>query len=58
MGRPSYDRDFQYHTMSALIFPMEGIAQLEFELLNQVPIKNYSGKKYQGQTGITPAKVI
>ena len=36
----------------------EGIAQLEFELLTGRPDKTYAGKKYQGQTGVTPAKVL
>ena len=34
------------------------IAQLEFELLSQLPEKDYSGKKYQGQRGVTPSKVL
>jgi dCTP deaminase len=40
--------------------PGEGIAQLEFEVLRSNPSMTYSDKngKYQGQTGVTPAKVI
>lgn len=42
----------------ALIYAGEGIAQLEFEQLAAEPQKGYEGKKYQGQTGITPARVL
>jgi dCTP deaminase len=42
----------------AVVFIGEGIAQLEFETLSDLPEKTYAGKKYQGQTGVTPAKVL
>ncbi len=42
----------------ALVFVGEGIAQLEFETLSGEPQSTYAGKKYQGQTGVTPARVL
>ncbi len=42
----------------AVVFVGEGIAQLEFETLDETPEKTYVGKKYQGQVGVTPAKVL
>ena len=44
----------------AKVFVGEGIAQLEFELLSQLPEKDYAQKqgKYQSQTGVTPSKVL
>lgn len=42
----------------AKVYVMEGIAQLEFELLTALPETDYGGKKYQGQTGVTPARVL
>jgi dCTP deaminase len=42
----------------ARIYAMQGIAQLEFERLSFAPERDYAkrGAKYQGQTGITPAR--
>lgn len=44
----------------ARVHPMEGIAQLEFEILNRQCLYSYAERagKYQGQTGVTPAKVL
>jgi dCTP deaminase len=47
----------------ALIYPNEGIAQLEFELIDGIPELTYDkkgegGGKYQGQKGVTPSKVL
>lgn len=42
----------------AKVYIMEGIAQLEFEMLTESPEKDYTGKKYQCQTGVTPARVL
>lgn len=42
----------------AKVYVMEGIAQLEFEVLTAPPEKDYGGKKYQGQMGVTPARVL
>lgn len=48
----------------ALVYPMEGIAQLEFEYIDGVPEQTYDTKhggkagKYQDQQGVTPAKVL
>lgn len=44
----------------ARLWLMEGIAQTEFEALTGPPETDYAGKrgKYQGQTGVTPAKVV
>lgn len=41
------------------VYVMEGIAQLEFEELSALPEVDYKQKKgiYQGQTGVTPARV-
>ena len=41
----------------AVVYIMEGIAQLEFDLI-EPPEKTYSGKKYQDQIGVTPARVL
>lgn len=43
----------------AVLYPGEGIAQLEFELLTAPPQIDYAqkGGKYQRQRGVTPAKV-
>lgn len=43
----------------AVVFCMEGIAQLEFHLLDDVPEKDYAAKggKYQDQKNVTPAIV-
>ncbi len=43
----------------AKIYCMEGIAQIEFELLNGIPDNDYESKGgiYQGQTDVTPARV-
>lgn len=45
--------------LPALLYVMEGVAQLEFELLSGNPQISYKDKggKYQGQTGVTPAVV-
>ena len=43
---------------SAVIYAMEGIAQLRFELLSGVPDQTYVGKKYHKQIGVTPARVL
>lgn len=42
------------------VYAYEGIAQLEFELLDTDPEVSYKDKqgKYQGQTGVTPARVV
>lgn len=42
------------------IYPMEGIAQLEFETLTGEPETSYADKggKYQGQSDVTPARVV
>lgn len=43
---------------SAMVFAMEGIAQLRFETLDEEPEQDYSGKKYQGQAATpVPARV-
>jgi dCTP deaminase len=42
----------------AMIYAREGIAQLEFELLSSKPESSYEGKKYQGQIGVTPARIV
>ncbi len=41
------------------VFVGEGIAQIEFELLNGIPDNDYESKGgiYQGQTDVTPARV-
>lgn len=41
----------------AVVYVMEGIAQLEFEGVLP-PEKTYAGKKYQGQVGVVPARVL
>ena len=41
----------------AVVYVMEGIAQLEFEDI-EPPEKDYRGKKYQHQTGVVPARVL
>lgn len=43
-----------------VLYAGEGIAQIEFELLTAPPEKDYSqgGAKYQGQTGVTVARVL
>ncbi len=43
----------------AVVYVGEGIAQLEFELLSAIPEVTYAGKQgqYQGQKGVTPARV-
>ncbi len=43
----------------AKVYVMEGIAQLEFELLTAPPEVDYEAKdgQYQGQLGVTPARV-
>lgn len=43
----------------AVVFIGEGIAQLEFEVLTDIPEVTYAQKKgkYQGQRGVTPAVV-
>ena len=44
----------------AKVYVGEGVAQLEFELLSSLPEKDYGDKKgkYQGQIGVTPARVL
>ena len=44
----------------AKVYVMEGIAQLEFELLTDPPEKDYAAKggKYQNQVGVVPARVL
>lgn len=44
----------------ALVYPLEGIAQLEFEYIDGTPKATYDtkGGKYQDQKGVTPAKVL
>ncbi len=42
----------------AKIYAFEGIAQLEFEMLAGVSETDYSGKKYQDQKDVTPARVL
>ena len=44
----------------AKMFVGEGICQMELELLSALPEVDYSEKwgKYQGQVGVTPAKVV
>lgn len=44
----------------AKVYVDEGIAQLEFEQLTDVPEATYADKKgkYQAQTGVTPARVL
>lgn len=44
----------------AVIYPGEGIAQMEFHVLDEIPEETYADKggKYQDQQGVTPAKVI
>lgn len=44
----------------ARVYVMEGIAQLEFELLTGEPEVSYKGKngKYQSQIGVTPSRVL
>ena len=42
----------------AKVFVMEGIAQLEFDLLTAPPEKDYAGKKYDNQVGVVPARVL
>jgi dCTP deaminase len=46
-------------SLPAVIFPREGICQLLFTNLDATPETTYAGKngKYQGQTGVTLAKV-
>lgn len=43
----------------AKVYVMEGIAQLEFEVLSSSPETSYKDKggQYQSQTGVTPARV-
>lgn len=41
----------------AVVYVMEGIAQIQFERLTDVPETTYAGKKYQCQRGVTPARV-
>lgn len=41
----------------AIVYVMEGIAQLEFELILP-PEADYGHKKYQDQLGVTPARVL
>lgn len=41
----------------AVVYVLEGIAQVEFEQI-EPPDKDYSGKKYQNQVGVTPARVL
>ena len=43
----------------AVLYPGEGIAQLEFHVLDEAPEIDYAQKrgKYQGQTGVTPARM-
>lgn len=45
---------------SAILYIMQGISQLEFEVLSDNPETSYKDKKgkYQGQTGVTLAKVL
>lgn len=45
---------------AAVLHIMEGIAQLEFELLTAPPLVDYKqkGGKYQSQRGVTPAVVL
>lgn len=45
--------------LPAVIYPNEGIGQLIFTKLDALPESTYAGKggKYQGQTGVTLAKV-
>lgn len=47
------------NTSPAVIYPMEGIAQLRFEVLSSLPETDYKDKggKYQNQVGVTPAIV-
>lgn len=44
----------------AVLYPGEGIAQLEFHLTDQLCERSYADKqgKYQHQTGVTPARVL
>lgn len=44
----------------AVIYVGEGIAQIEFKMLPKIPRQTYDSKhgKYQGQTGVTLAKVL
>lgn len=44
-------------SLPAVVFPREGICQLLFTRLDATPETTYAGKKYQGQTGVTLAKV-
>jgi len=43
----------------AVVYVMEGIAQIQFEKLTSAPDLTYADKKgkYQGQLGVTPARV-
>ena len=43
----------------AVVYVMEGVAQIQFERLSATPEKSYADKKgkYQGQTGVTTARV-
>lgn len=43
--------------LPAVIYPNEGIGQLILTRLDARPESTYAGKKYQGQTGVTLAKV-
>ncbi len=45
-------------SLPAVIFPREGICQLTFTRLDAKPETTYAGKKYQGQTGVTLARVL
>lgn len=43
--------------LPAVVYPNEGIVQMLFLRLDATPERDYSGKKYNGQTGVTLAKV-